>query len=258
MPTALIVEDEPEANRLLTLLVQLRGYRTTGALTGGDALELVERSVPDVVFLDLMLPDIDGYEVCRTIKANPVTCLVPVIIVSARLAEECRRRCYDLGAHAFIPKPYVPEQIFEALASADAWNRELAHGVAAGEIPLDSSEEDYARGITRLRGLLVARTPLTDQSAARIVNLVETIREEARDYAGSHHSEPVATVSYAIEEDRLTLAIRGHGDWFRQARSSRSPVGLAAKIEGVFDESTTSETGLEAILTKRFSPPANA
>ena len=69
MPTALIVEDEPEANKLLSMLVQLRGYRTDSAFTGGEALEKVDREPPDIVFLDLMLPDINGYEVCQALKA---------------------------------------------------------------------------------------------------------------------------------------------------------------------------------------------
>ena len=77
MPTALIVEDEPEANHLLAMLVQLRGYRTDSAYTGGEALEKVRSQPPDIVFLDLMLPDINGYEVCKSIKARRTTSLHP-------------------------------------------------------------------------------------------------------------------------------------------------------------------------------------
>ena len=68
MPTALIVEDEPEANKLLAMLLQLRGYRTESAFSGAEALEKIRDHAPDVVFLDLMLPDMDGYEVCRSLK----------------------------------------------------------------------------------------------------------------------------------------------------------------------------------------------
>ncbi len=70
MPTALIVEDEPEANKLLAMLVQLRGYQTESALDGAAAIDHLRKHVPDVIFLDLMLPDIDGYEICRTLKAS--------------------------------------------------------------------------------------------------------------------------------------------------------------------------------------------
>lgn len=74
MPTALIVEDEPEANKLLAMLLQLRGYQTVSAYRGAEALEKIREHAPDVVFLDLMLPDMDGYDVCRSLQsARPVS-----------------------------------------------------------------------------------------------------------------------------------------------------------------------------------------
>ena len=92
MPTALIVEDEPPANFLLAQLLQLRQYQSDCVYNGADALRRLTERRPDVVFLDLMLPDTNGYEVCRAIKSNPATCLVPVVIVTARLADENRQR----------------------------------------------------------------------------------------------------------------------------------------------------------------------
>ncbi len=117
MPTALIVEDEPDANRLLAMIVQLKGFTTRSAFTGSEALALVDEDPPDVVFLDLMLPDTNGFEVCRTIKSRPETSKVPVVMVTARLAEENRAKSLQVGADEFIPKPYTPNQIFEALAA---------------------------------------------------------------------------------------------------------------------------------------------
>ena len=120
MPTALIVEDEPEANKLLSMLVQLRGYSTRSAFTGREALLLLNGECPDVVFLDLMLPDMNGFDVCRAIKSSPATRMVPVVMVTARLAEENRAKSAHVGADDFIPKPYTPSQIFQALAAAAA------------------------------------------------------------------------------------------------------------------------------------------
>jgi CheY-like chemotaxis protein len=129
MPTVLIVEDEPEANRLLSMLVQLRGYTTRSAFTGSEAIADVEGvDPPDVVFLDLMLPDTNGFEVCRQIKARPESCTIPVVMVTARLAEENRAKSALVGADGFIPKPYTPNQIFDALALADAIRRTQGGG----------------------------------------------------------------------------------------------------------------------------------
>ncbi len=105
MPTALIVEDEPEANKLLSMLVRLRGYSTLSAFTGKEALEMIERGGPDVVFLDLMLPDINGFDVCRAIKSRPGTQAVPVVMVTARLAEENRAKSARLAPTSSSPSP---------------------------------------------------------------------------------------------------------------------------------------------------------
>src|SRR4051794_8607026 len=140
MPTALIVEDEPVANKLLAMLVQLRGYRTQSAFDGREALAKVDRDPPDVVFLDLMLPDVSGYDVCATIKNRKSTALIPVLMVTARIADENRLRSHALGAEAYIPKPYTPDQIYEALDEVNAWRKADADRLPVGEFPFESTE----------------------------------------------------------------------------------------------------------------------
>ena len=115
MPTALIVEDEPEANKLLAMLLQLRGYQTVSAFRGDEALEKIRDRAPDVVFLDLMLPDMNGYDVCRSLKSSGKDSLIPVVIVTARLTAENRIQSFEVGADDYIPKPYTPDQVFDAL-----------------------------------------------------------------------------------------------------------------------------------------------
>ena len=128
MPTALIVDDEVKANDLLARILKLRGYSTRSEFTGETAIEAVESQPFDVVFLDLMLPDIDGYEVCRRIKERPESRGTPVVMVSAALADENRERGIEAGADGYIPKPYTPNQIFDALESADALRRAREDG----------------------------------------------------------------------------------------------------------------------------------
>lgn len=120
MPTALIVDDEVKANELLARIVKLKGYTTHSEFTGGTAIEAVESRPFDVVFLDLMLPDIDGFEVCRRIKSRPESKATPIVMVSAALADENRAKGMQAGADGYVAKPYTPNQIFDALESADA------------------------------------------------------------------------------------------------------------------------------------------
>ncbi len=257
MPTALIVEDEPEANQLLAMLVRIKGYHPESALTGNDALAILRTQRPDVVFLDLMLPDTDGFEICRKIKADPRTSLVPVIVVTAWLPEDSRIQSYQLGAHGFVPKPYTPDQIFQALASADTWNHELAGHGGSGEIPINAGEEDFARGISRLRGLLLARTPLSDESTDHIICALRAIRDDTRDFARHHRVEQVASASYTLQDDRLTLSIRDMAGWFSKDTSTPVSARLEPKLNQAFDESDTLDCGREAILTKHFASRAS-
>ena len=141
MPTALIVEDEPQANKLLSMLVQLHGYATESAYTGSEALEKVRERVPDVVFLDLMLPDRDGYEICRALKSSGTTSLVPVVIVTARIAAENRIESFHAGADDYVPKPYTPDQIFEALDQSNDCRKARTPARLQGDVVLDGRDD---------------------------------------------------------------------------------------------------------------------
>ncbi len=106
MTNILIIEDDPEAARILELSLKRERYKTTIALNGTQGLVAVQTLQPDLVLLDLMLPDIDGYEVCRRIRANPLTAELPIIIVSARTQDADKLMAAQLGANGYLTKPY--------------------------------------------------------------------------------------------------------------------------------------------------------
>ena len=167
MPTALIVEDEPEANKLLGMLLRLRGYRTESAFTGKEALQLVEKGHPDIIFLDLMLPDLNGYEVCKILKSSKGTSLIPLVIVTARIAAENRIESFCLGADDYIAKPYTPDQIFQALEQSIAWLDQARSGQIQGIISFDNRDDgEILRRLGQLRSLIFARTGLGLDSVA--------------------------------------------------------------------------------------------
>ena len=169
MPTALIVEDEPEANKLLAMLLQLRGYQTVSAFRGDEALEKIRDHAPDVVFLDLMLPDMNGYDVCRSLKSSGTDSLIPVVIVTARLTAENRIQSFEVGADDYIPKPYTPDQVFDALEQSRAWKDEVDTPRVEGEVALDLRDDgETLRRLARLRRLLRARSVLGTDEVNRI------------------------------------------------------------------------------------------
>ena len=254
MPTALIVEDEPEANKLLAMVVRLRGYRTDSAFTGGEALEKADRCRPDVVLLDLMLPDINGFEVCQALKGRRATNPIPVIMVTARVAADNRLRSFRVGADDYVPKPYTPDQIFRALASADARRRAQQDQADRGEIPLGTpAEADALTGIARLRGLLLARTPWDEEGVRRLASALADLERDAAAWAQQTGVARVATALYQRHPDRVTLSIGDDDHWFSEGAPPRERLG---PLMALFDESADAPSGREVILTKHF--PAEA
>ena len=253
MPKALIVEDEPEANELLAMLVQLRGYQTDSAFTGGEALEKVERARPDIVFLDLMLPDINGYDVCRKLKGSRETSSIPVVMVTARLAAENRLQGFRVGATDFVPKPYTPDQIFGAMAHADAWSKKLAEGGIEGTIKFDArGDVAHLRDITRLWSLLLEHTPLSEEVVRGLDQVLVDLALRAVDWGCRGGHGLVATLHYRWDHEGVTLTLRDESGWFA-ADSPRKPEGLGGLIaRGRFDEVACNESAGQVVMARRF------
>ena len=254
MPTALIVEDEPQANKLLSMLVQLRGYRTDSAYTGGEALAKIDIAPPDIVFLDLMLPDINGYEVCKSVKQCPSTALIPVVMVTARVALENRIQSYSIGADQYVPKPYTPDQIFRAMEDADDWRRNLDRTAAEGEVRFGSSDEgETLRQLAQLRSILVASATLDTEAVGRLVDVLKQLGASADEWGQKHEAREVAVLSYKKDAEWLSLTISDLCGWL--ADDPRPPADLWTDViaRGRFDEVSVHPSGRSFTLVKSLS-----
>lgn len=107
----LVVDDELKNRELLTDILESKGHRVTCAENGKDALRAVSADAPDVVLLDVMMPDMDGFEVCRRLKAVPATAPIPVLLVTALRERDLRLKGIKAGANDFISKPIDIEEI---------------------------------------------------------------------------------------------------------------------------------------------------
>ncbi len=107
----LIVEDEKDILDLVKLYLEKEGYRTATAMTGVEGLKLAKTEHPDLVILDLMLTGIDGLEVCKRIRADPQTALLPVIMLTAKAEESDVVVGLELGADDYITKPFSPKAL---------------------------------------------------------------------------------------------------------------------------------------------------
>lgn len=114
----LIVEDEKDILDLIQFNLQKEGFKTIGAMTGKEALEKVKEKAPDLILLDLMLPGIDGLEVCRRIRWDAKTKDIPILIVSAKTEESDIVAGLELGANDYITKPFSPKVLLARVRTA--------------------------------------------------------------------------------------------------------------------------------------------
>lgn len=105
-PRILIVDDEADLVSVLRMGLEIEGFDVISAADGEDGLRRAQNDRPDLMVLDLMLPKMDGYKVCRALKFDERFKSMPVFILSARSGEQDRRLALDMGADAFVTKPY--------------------------------------------------------------------------------------------------------------------------------------------------------
>ena len=111
----LIVEDEESLLKLETILLQVKGYEVSGSATGNDALEKIAQNMFDLVLLDIMLPDIDGFEICSRIRQDPRTAGIPVVMLTAKKSHADQARGTSCGANAYLTKPFKSAMIIEVI-----------------------------------------------------------------------------------------------------------------------------------------------
>lgn len=111
MERVLIVDDDPDIQRLVSYNLSQAGFQVATASSGRTALETVQKHPPDLIILDIMMPDIDGMEVCRTLRQRDSSRRIPIIMLTARGDEIDRVVGFELGADDYVMKPFSPREL---------------------------------------------------------------------------------------------------------------------------------------------------
>lgn len=120
MATALIIEDNLDNMKLITFLLKKSGYETREAFTGREGIEEALAQRPDFIILDIQLPDIDGFEVLRTIRSSPIDDTIPIIAMTSYAMSGDRARLLAAGCTGYIEKPIDPEAVIEQIRALTA------------------------------------------------------------------------------------------------------------------------------------------
>src|SRR5476649_1984964 len=105
----LVVEDDPDISELITYNLERQGYEIACLYDGSHAVDFVHKRKPDLIILDLMLPEVDGIEICRTLKSDSTTKSIPIVMLTAKSEEADVVVGLQMGADDYIPKPFSPK-----------------------------------------------------------------------------------------------------------------------------------------------------
>jgi phosphate regulon transcriptional regulator PhoB len=176
----LIVEDEPDIRDLLVFHLEREGFRVVTCTRGVEALRLALGATPDLILLDLMLPEMDGLEVCRRLRQDPATRALPIVMLTARGEELDRVLGLELGADDYVVKPFSPRELVARIRAVlrrvrpDTGTTPLevgglaidaaAHTVTVHGTPvsLTRKEFDLLRALIEARGRVLSREFLLD------------------------------------------------------------------------------------------------
>ena len=221
MERVLIVDDDPDIQRLVSYNLTKAGFDIATAETGRKALESVQKHPPDLIILDLMLPDVDGMEVCRTLRQRENSRRIPIVMLTARGEEIDRVIGFELGADDYVMKPFSPRELVLRVKSifrrvGEDRTDVLRVGkiqlfpqrrqVLSGNrtVTLTAKEFELLQELMRARGNVLTREVLMDrvwgyhsQATSRTLDThVRRLREKLGDEA--IHLETVHKVGYRM------------------------------------------------------------
>lgn len=181
----LAIDDTPASLRLLTDILKAEDYEVRSAVSGKIALNFAFNNPPDLILLDIRMPELDGFEVCRRLKAQPNTADVPVIFVSAATETHEKVLGFKVGAVDFVTKPYQREELLARVRTHLELNRlrnKLEDLVGERTLALKQSEQKLRRNllesVTALAATVEMRDPYTAGHQRRVAELAVAIAQE--------------------------------------------------------------------------------
>lgn len=258
-PRVLVVEDEPDVNELLCQILDVHGLQTEGALDGESGLQRVAEWKPDCLVLDLMLPDVDGFEICRRVKSSDQR--VGVLILTALQTKDVRERAFDAGADRFLSKPFVPTEVVEQVRSMS--QEYLEGGVESGlrrDLRVDATAlaerstllEEFLRDLFHM-------TPLSQEEIQETGKALRSVAKFVREHSDMDRIDLACQVFRDRLEHRLRMEcqrtdrVQSGRDLFRRLFGVRSTEPLPSLISHLGNSIWFADDRPELVLTRTFS-----
>jgi CheY-like chemotaxis protein len=272
---ALVVEDEVDVGCLLAEHLRRWGFEPMVLTEGKPVVPWVRQHNPDLILLDLWLPDADGFDICEVLKLDRETNLIPIIMVTARAQREDRCHGLQVGANHYLTKPFTPEELNRAIMDSFRWREDLKRLGTEGEVHFQfQSDIQYLEELNQLLASLFLFTGLTEAQIKQLAIAVRELGTNAIEWGHQKQVDRIVTVIYRIDPEKVTIVIRDTGPGFNpynlpHAAHPDDPVahlmvrdtlglrdgGFGILIaRGLVDKLEYNETGNEVRLVKYFPP----
>jgi CheY-like chemotaxis protein len=276
---ALIVEDERDTGELLVEILRRRGFDATLLMEGKPVIPWTYQHQPELILLDLMLPDVDGYTICEDLKLDRTTNMIPVVMVTARDQPQDKVHGLQVGANFYLTKPFTVEQLDHAITHAFSWRDSLQGSGTEGEIHFQlQSDSRYLEELNQLLASLFLFSGLSQAQVRQMTTAIREIGTNAIEWGHQKQIDRIVTVTYRIDPEKITINISDTGPGFDptnvpHAAQPEDPVNHMMVREmlglreggfgilmarGLVDDLQYNEAGNEVRLVKYFAgKPAN-
>jgi CheY-like chemotaxis protein/anti-sigma regulatory factor (Ser/Thr protein kinase) len=268
---ALIVEDEVELSELFADILRMRNLDATVLHVGEPAPAWVRDNRPELILLDLMLPDRDGYSVCEEIKLDRKTNLTPIVMVTARAGHQDRVKGLAVGANEYVTKPFTIDQLNAAIDRALAWRDDVTRSGAQNEIQFElKSDARFLEELNHMLSSLFLHSGLPSESIRQLTTAIREMGMNAIEWGHRKRGDLLVNVTYRIDPDKVVIKIKDTGPGFNPTEvphaadpddpvkhmEVRDALGLRAggfgilMARGLVDELKYNECGNEVRLVK--------
>ena len=270
----MVVEDDPGISDMLCALLRSQGYETECIFDGAEAIDRVVREQPDAIVLDVMLPGMNGFDVCRKLKFRKDTNQIPILMLTALNDPQSRRQGLRVGANRYLTKPFDPLDLLRELRDLLDNHRRLANGNARaqGELHMQSDSKNREH-LNDMLDELFQLTPLSEADIGRMRYAVLEMTENAIEWGNGRNEDLTVMIAYEVSDEQMKFVITDQGQGFDpcecpHAACEEDPVShldLREKLglrqggfgimiaKGMVDKVEYNDTGNQVTLTKYFT-----